>query len=77
MFGFGFSIKIRLRINFKLINENAKKVKVHPVALGTTFSGMLRCTDVSVPSYRLLNLEDSLEKNEVLAAELRADVSWY
>lgn len=32
---------------------------------------------VSVPpSYRLLNLEDNFEKNEVRAAELRAEVSW-
>jgi len=31
---------------------------------------------VSVPSYRLLNLDDNFEKKDVLAAELSADVSW-
>jgi len=32
-------------------------------------------SNVSVPSYRLLNLDDSFEKKEVLAAEFNADVS--
>ena len=30
---------------------------------------------VSFPSYRLLNLDDNLEKKEVLAAEFNADSS--
>ena len=44
-------------------------IKAAPVSLG-------KHTNVSVPSYRLLNLLESLEKKEVLAAEFRAEVSW-